>query len=130
MYIYIPKHHNKCNLMNWFGLWCLTLLSTIFQLYHWIYNYPCNQCLSPLMLWVWISIRVRCTTLCDRVCQWLTTGQWFSLCPPGSSTDRHNITEILLKLALNTIKPTNQFVFYVLPPQNIHCSLKKIRRVN
>jgi len=30
----------------------------------WIYNYLCNQCLSPLMLWVWISIRVRCTTLC------------------------------------------------------------------
>jgi len=31
----------------------------------WIYNYLCNQCLSPLMLlWVRISIRVRCTTLC------------------------------------------------------------------
>jgi len=29
----------------------------------WIYNYLCNQCLSPLM-WVWISIRARCTTLC------------------------------------------------------------------
>jgi len=24
----------------------------------------CNQCLSPLMLWVRISIRSRCTTLC------------------------------------------------------------------
>ena len=33
-------------------------------------------CLSPLMLWVWIS---RCTTLCDKVCQWLETGRWFSL---------------------------------------------------
>jgi len=30
----------------------------------WIYNYLCNQCLSPLMLWVRISIRARCTTLC------------------------------------------------------------------
>jgi len=30
----------------------------------WIYNYLCNQCLSQLMLWVWISIRARCTTLC------------------------------------------------------------------
>jgi len=30
----------------------------------WIYNYLCNQCLSPLMLWLWISIRARCTTLC------------------------------------------------------------------
>ena len=35
----------------------------------WIYNYLCNQCLSPLMLWVRISIRARCTTLCDKVCQ-------------------------------------------------------------
>jgi len=24
-------------------------------------NYICNQCLSPLMLWVRISIRARCT---------------------------------------------------------------------
>jgi hypothetical protein len=28
-------------------------------------------------MWVWISIRVRCTTLCDKVCQWLATGQCF-----------------------------------------------------
>ena len=39
------------------------------------------------------------TTLCDKVCQGLATGQWFSLGTPVSSTiktDRHNITEILL----------------------------------
>jgi len=36
----------------------------------WISNYLCNQCLSPLMLWAPISIRARCTTLCDKVCQW------------------------------------------------------------
>ena len=75
----------------------------------WIYNYLCNQCLSPLMLWVRISIRVRCTTLCDQVCQWLATGQWFSPGPPVSSTnktDRQDITEILLKVAINTIKQT------------------------
>jgi len=30
----------------------------------WINNYLCNRCLSLLMLWVRISIRVRCTTLC------------------------------------------------------------------
>ena len=65
--------------------------------------------ISPLMLWVWISIRARCTSLCDKVCQWLVAGQWFSLGPPVSSTnitDLHNITEIFLKVALNTIKPT------------------------
>jgi hypothetical protein len=52
------------------------------------------------------------TTLCDQVCQWLATGRWFSPCTLLSSTNktgRHNITEILLKVALNTIiqpKPT------------------------
>ena len=82
----------------------------------WIYNYLWNQCLSPLMLcgllplmlWVWIPINMRCTTLFDKVCQWLTTGWWFSQSPPVSSTNKtdcHNITEILLKVALNTIKP-------------------------
>jgi hypothetical protein len=64
----------------------------------WIYNYLCNKCLSPLMLWVRISIRVRCTTLCDKVCQWFTTDQWFSLGPPVLSTNktgRHNIKYIV-----------------------------------
>jgi len=32
-------------------------------------NYLFNQCLSPPMLCVRISIRARCTTLCDKVCQ-------------------------------------------------------------
>jgi hypothetical protein len=43
----------------------------------WIYNYLCNQCLSPLMLWVRISTRARCTTLCDQVCEWLATAGFF-----------------------------------------------------
>ena len=62
-----------------------------------MYNYLCNQCLSPLMLWVQISIRARCTT------------SWFSRGSPDSSsneTDHHDITEIVLKVALNTIKQT------------------------
>jgi hypothetical protein len=83
------------------------ILTTKFLLYgSWIYNYLCNQCLSPLMLWGRISIRERCTPLCDKVCQWLTTGRWFSPDPPVSSTnktDHHDITEILLKAALNII---------------------------
>jgi hypothetical protein len=77
----------------------------------WIYNYLCNQCLSPRLLWVRISIRARCTALCDKVCHWLATGRWFSPGPPVSSTnkfDRHDITEILLKMVLNTIKQTNR----------------------
>jgi len=46
------------------------------------------------------------TTLCDKVCQWIVTGCWFYPGTPISSTnksDHHNITEILLKVALNTI---------------------------
>jgi len=34
----------------------------------WIYNYLCNQCLAPLMLWVQLPLSARCTTLCDKVC--------------------------------------------------------------
>ena len=50
-------------------------------------------------------------TLCDNVCQWLATSRWFSPGPPVSSTnktDHHDIAELLLKVALNTIKPTNE----------------------
>jgi hypothetical protein len=50
-----------------------------------------------------------------KVCQWLVTDQWFSLGTLVSSTnktDRHDITEILLKVALNTI---------TLRPNKINC---------
>jgi hypothetical protein len=52
------------------------------------------------------------------VCQWLATGRWFSPGPPVSSTkktDLRDITEILLKLALNTIKQTIYSV--LIPPR-------------
>ena len=78
-----------------------------------IYNYLCNQCLSPEMLWVRISIRTRCTTFCDHVCQWLATGRWVSLGPPVSSinkADRQDIIEMLLKMALSTIKHIKQTI--------------------
>ena len=58
------------------------------------------------------------TTLCDIACQWLVTGRLFSQCTPISSiskTDHHNIPEILLKVALNTInqtKPYHTNIFY------------------
>ena len=51
------------------------------------------------------------TTLCDKVCEWFTEVWWFSAGTPVSSsnkTDRHDITEILLKVALSTInQPAN-----------------------
>jgi hypothetical protein len=33
------------------------------------------------------------------------TGRWFSLVTSTNKIDRHDITEILLKVALNTINP-------------------------
>ena len=51
----------------------------------------------------------RCTRLCDTVCQLLVAGRWFSPGTPVSSTnktDSHDITEILLNVALNTTNKT------------------------
>jgi len=75
----------------------------------WIYHYLCNQSLSPLM-WVWIWIRVMCTTLCEKVCQWIPTDRWFSPGLPVSSTnktDRHDITTncIVFGLTWSGLKP-------------------------
>ena len=49
--------------------------------------------------------RVSDATLCNKDCQWLATGWWFSPGTPVSftnKTDHNAITEILLKVALNT----------------------------
>ena len=83
------------------------------------FGYLCNQYLSPLTLSVRISLSrgVLDTTLCDKVWQWLAAGRWFSPGTPVSSTDktdRHDITEILLKVALNTITLTLCSVHYYL----------------
>ena len=83
---------------------CIRDPSWLWSYCRWIYSYLCNQCLSPLM-WAIISIRAKYTTLCDKVCQWLATGRWFSPGPPVSftnKTDQYAI--ILLKVILNTIK--------------------------
>ena len=50
------------------------------------------------------------TTSCDKVCQCLATGRWFSPGAPVSSnnkTDCHDIADILLKMTLNTITLTS-----------------------
>jgi hypothetical protein len=52
---------------------------------------------------------------CDKVCQWLATGRWFSSGTPVSSfnkIDHHDITDILLKVALSTIKQTNKQILF------------------
>ena len=64
--------------------------------------------------WRSTNVYIHNTTLCDKVCQWLAASQWFSLRTQISSTnktDRHDITEILLKVALITI--TLNSIFYI-----------------
>jgi hypothetical protein len=54
------------------------------------------------------------TTLCNKVCQLLAAGRMFSPGSPDFSTnrtDRYNINEILLKVALDTITITNSPTF-------------------
>ena len=51
------------------------------------------------------------TTLCDKVCRWFSPGTPVSY---TNKTDRHGITVILLKVALNTINQTNMFSYLTL----------------
>jgi hypothetical protein len=48
-------------------------------------------------------------SICDKVCQWLVAGLWVSPVSSTNKADHHDITEILLKVALNTIKPTKAY---------------------
>jgi hypothetical protein len=86
----------------------------------WIYNDIFNQCLTPLTFLVRIPLRrgVLDTTLCDKVCQWLAQVRGYFPGIPVSSankTDRQDITEILLKVALNTITLTRTLLSRSLP---------------
>ena len=83
-----------------------------------------DQCPSPLKLWVRTPLgrSMLDTTLCDKTCQWLATGRWFSPCTPVSSTnktDRRDITEILLQVALNTITPLKSLRYPLFSPSSI-----------
>jgi hypothetical protein len=76
-----------------------------------VVGFTTTYAISALMLWVRIAIRARCTTFCNTVCQWLASCWCLFPGPPVSSTnktDRHDIAEILLKVALNTIIIINQ----------------------
>ena len=75
----------------------------------WFYNYLCNQCISSLMLWVRIPLMVRCIRY--NIMWYSLSVAWgrtevFSGC--SKIADLHNITEIVLKVALNTINPNTQ----------------------
>jgi hypothetical protein len=113
----IPTNHVVLSYNN--KQWLLTrspvltfikLLSTIFVLA--LQNCPIRKLfLLDKTFWLVIfQVRLRSsyskglsldTTLCNKVCQWLATGRWFSPGTPVSptnKTDRHDISEILLKV--------------------------------
>jgi hypothetical protein len=59
-----------------------------------------------------VNYKKRCTqhtAASDKVYQLLTHGGWFSLASPTSKTGRHDIAEILLKVALNTKNQSSIF---------------------
>ena len=90
-----------CNHRPW-GLHCLktwiciTMTHAIFDTFSPLY---CNQGLSPLKLESRSWCGVLNTTLCDKVCQWLVAGRWFSSGTPVSSTNKtdYGITEIFVE---------------------------------
>jgi hypothetical protein len=99
----------------------------------WIYNYLCNQCPSPLKLWVRIPLRrgVLDSTLCDKVCQWFATDRWFS---PGTGFPHQynwmprynwNIVESGVKYLNPNHNPEMRFsnvkICCVLTHDNINC---------
>ena len=94
----------------------------------WIFNYLCNQYISPLTLWIRIRLRrlVLDIVLCDKVCQWLTTGRWFSPGSPVSSTNKTwppRYSWKLLKVVLNTITLTPPMHGLTLYDDNISIQL-------
>ena len=67
-------------------------------------GFMCCLIFSVVWLHVFLDLHLM---LCDQVCQSLAAGQWFSPVSSTNKTDRHDITEILLKVALNIIIQCN-----------------------
>jgi hypothetical protein len=69
----------------------------------------------------WFSIRARCTTLCDKVYQWLATGQWFSPGIPDSSTNKNWQPRYNWNIVENGIKHHNPKPKTKLITWFVHC---------
>ena len=95
----------EINVKQCFHCYLIRILfrSVAYVPFWWHATTTCNQCISPLTLWVRFPLRqgVLDTILSNAICQWLATGWRSSPGPPVSSinkTDNHDITEILLKV--------------------------------
>jgi hypothetical protein len=103
------NHTYKHNELMFHNVWSSSFQNGLFTLIRFLYL----VLLSKTGMLRFISTMH--TTLRDKACQWHATSRWFSSGSLFSSTnksDRHDITEILLKVALNTIiqptKPENR----------------------
>ena len=77
----------------------------------WIYNYLCNYCLSPLTVVSSNPIHSEVYSMQQYGIKFVSNLRqvggflWVVWFPPPIKLDCHDITEILLKVALNIIKP-------------------------
>ena len=106
---------------TWWSLFQKLVMCNKFDIYIFITITESIPLQVELTLQVWIPLGrgVHDTTLCDKVCQWLATGQWFSQGTSVSSTNKtdcHDISEIMLKVAFNTITPRR----WTFSPQGYH----------
>ena len=65
---------------------------------------------------------------CDKVCQWVASGQWFSpgiLVTSANKTDHYDITEILLKVVKHH-NPNPMYAFNPFGYKIVHNQLKKV----
>jgi hypothetical protein len=83
-----------------------------------------NNSYKPITNTAWVRAQLctlqKCCTrfavASDKVYQLLANGPWFSPASSTTKTGRHDIAEILLKVALNTINqiksPTEAYCYY------------------
>jgi hypothetical protein len=64
----------------------LTVGAVVVMIICWIYHYLCKHWRCRFEPRSWRGVLD--TTLCDKVCQWLSAGRWFSLDTPVSSTNK------------------------------------------
>ena len=72
------------------------------------------------LLWVWISLMAKCT-LCDKACQWLAAGLWFSLGTLFSTLINLELPPFFVLhdcIAIYTFGVTSHFYFL-----QLHCNL-------
>ena len=77
----------------------------------WIYIYLCNQCLSPLKLWVGIPLNARCFSIQHYVKKFVSDFGRSVVFSRYSGFLHHDITEILLEVILNTNNPNPQSIW-------------------